>query len=256
MKGRRYLSRTGIALTAVFLARSLPAIAQERAEDCYAPETAMTTGAPLQHTGERLLRGEPVTIVAFGSSSTAGSGASDREHTYPAQLAREFKRRFPGSRVTVINRGVNGERSKEMLARLDRDVLAAHPSLVIWQTGSNEILRKGDPDLFRHQVLEGLDRLRAAGIEVVLMDAQYAPRILDNPQYAVFNDILRKIAREAHVALFDRFEAMHSWLSSGRQNWSAVVSPDKLHMNDRGYHCVAQLVASLIAADLKPVAAR
>lgn len=245
----------GSALVAVFLSGFLPAHAQERPDDCYAPPSAMTVGAPLQRTGERLLRGEPVMIVAFGSSSTVGVGASDRAHTYPAQLASEFKRRFPGSQVTVLNKGINGEQSTEMLARLDRDVLAEHPSLVIWQTGSNEILHKSKPDLFRHQMLEGLARLKAASIEVVLMDAQYAPRILDNPQYAVFNETLRKIAREAHVALFDRFEAMHFWLSSGRRDWSAMVSPDKLHMNDRGYHCVAQLVASLIATDLPPIAA-
>jgi acyl-CoA thioesterase-1 len=243
-------------LAAALLALSGAARAEERADECYAPASVRTLGAPLEHTGSLLLLGEPVKIVAFGSSSTAGAGASDPSRSYPSQLALELKQRFPKSRVTVLNKGINGEQSKEMLARLERDVLAEHPDLVIWQTGSNEILRKGNPEQFRQRVLDGLARIKAAGIETILIDAQYAPRILANPEYSVFNDVLRKIAHAARVALFDRFEAMRYWLTSGRQAPATMVSKDQVHMTDASYRCLAQQIASLIAADLPAVAAR
>lgn len=249
---RRFVAVAVAAL--VLLPASLRA--ETRPDECYAPKSVVSRGSHLQKTGTRLITGEPVKIVAFGSSSTAGAGASDKAHTYPSQLAVELQTRFPQSKVTILNRGVNGEQTQDMLDRLDRDVIAEHPDLVIWQTGSNEILRKSDSKTFRRLVISGVERLKAAGIEVILMDAQYAPRILDNPEYPLFNETLRRIARSVHVALFDRFEAMRFWLASKRQAWSHIVGKDKVHMTDAGYRCVARLVASLIAAEVPAVATR
>jgi lysophospholipase L1-like esterase len=228
-----------------------------RARDCYAPATALVeNGAALSHTAARLLRGEPVTIVAFGSSSTAGAGASNQAHSYPAQLAQELQQRFPASDIRVINKGINGEQAPQMLARLEHDVLELHPDLVIWQTGSNEILHHGNLGQFRSQTVAGLDRLKAAGIEVILMDAQYTPRIIKNPDYADFNTTLRDVARDDHVPLFDRFKAMQFWLATERRDWSDMVAPDLLHLNDHGYRCIAAQVATLIATDAPAVATR
>lgn len=225
-------------------------------EECVAPESVMTLGMPLKHTGERLLHGLSVKIVAIGSSSTAGAGASDPAHAYPSQLAQALAKRFPKASVVVLNKGINGEETPDMLARFQRDVFDEHPDLVIWQTGSNEILRHGNPEAFREQVIVGLNRLHAAGIETILMDSQYAPRILENPQYSSFNDKLRKLAERAKLAFLDRFEAMRFWLTRKPKDGPAFVAKDNVHMTDAGYHCVGQLLASLITAELPTLAAR
>src|SRR5215470_15444397 len=121
-------ARTNILRLAALVLAMLAASAGARAEDvrdeCYAPPSVMALGAPLQRTGDRLLRGLPVKIVAIGSSSTAGIGASDAAHTYPQQLAAELTRRFPASAVTVLNKGISGEQTADMLARFGRDVIA------------------------------------------------------------------------------------------------------------------------------------
>ncbi len=244
------------ALALALLVSLGSAHAEDRADECYVPPSVMALGAPLKHTGDRLLRGLPVKIVAIGSSSTAGIGASDAAHAYPQQLAAELSRRFPNSAVTVLNKGISGEQTADMVARFGRDVIAEQPDLVVWQTGSNEILSNGDPALFGRQVLGGVARLKAAGIEIILMDAQYAPRLLDNPQYPAFNDTLRGVALTAKVALLDRFEAMRFWLGPGRQPWSRMVTKDQVHMTDAGYHCIGRLLASLIVADLPQIASR
>jgi len=245
------------AVLAISLSLAVPALAQDLPDICSAPRSALTLGAPLTRAGSLLLHGLPLRIVALGSSSTAGVGASDAAHSYPAQLALELKRRFPRSAITVLNKGVSGEETQDMLARFDRDVLAQSPDLVIWQVGSNEILHKdGNLARFKREVLNGLARLKAAKIETVLMDAQYAPAILKNSEYPAFNDALRQIAHTANIALFDRFEAMRFWLASGHQKLSQMVSPDDVHMTDAGYHCVGRLLASLIASDLPTLASR
>ena len=142
---------------------------------CTAPAEFARFTYPLRHTARRLAAGEPLTIVAIGSSSTSGAGASSRAASYPSRLAIELKERFPAEDITVLNRGVNGEETAQMMARFDTGVIAEHPDLVLWQVGTNSVLR--DAPLQEHSVLlhEGIARLKAAGADVVLMDLQYHP---------------------------------------------------------------------------------
>ena len=103
---------------------------------CSAPAEFTRLNYPLRHTARRLASGEPLTIVAIGSSSTAGAGASSPAASYPSRLAVELKQRFPTRDITVLNRGVNGETTEQMMARFATGVIAAHPDLVLWQVGT------------------------------------------------------------------------------------------------------------------------
>src|SRR5262249_29404994 len=107
---------------------------------CKAQADATRLDYALPHTAKRLISGEPLQIVAMGSSSTAGAGASAPSASYPSRLEAELRTRFPHVPITVINRGVNGERSNEMLSRFEHDVIEEKPDLVLWQVGSNSVL--------------------------------------------------------------------------------------------------------------------
>ena len=93
----------------------------------------------LPHVAARFAERQPVKIVAFGSSSTEGAGASSPAKTYPSRLNEVLRTRFPGIEITVENQGVGGEDAEEMLARLDR-VIASKPDLILWQVGTNAVL--------------------------------------------------------------------------------------------------------------------
>ena len=54
---------------------------------------------PLSHTAKLLANGEPIKIVALGSSSTYGAGASTSAASYPSRLAEELGKHFPGHRI-------------------------------------------------------------------------------------------------------------------------------------------------------------
>jgi lysophospholipase L1-like esterase len=181
-------------------------------------------------------------IVALGSSSTEGAGASEPAATYPARLEAALREAWPGRLVQVTNAGRSGETSAEMLARLERDVLARRPQLVIWQAGGNEALRDGSPEGFRAVMAEGLARLRRAGIPVVLMDNQRSPRLLAAARGPVFDAVLARLAG-AGVALFSRAEAMRRWEAMGV---GPLVGGDGLHQNDQGYACLARALASAL----------
>ena len=103
--------------------------------------------APL-HTVARLAQGAPVVVVAIGSSSTEGIGASSPSGSYPARLQLRLRQHCPTCAIDVINKGVGGETVDQTLARFDRDVLAYRPHLVIWQVGSNDILRGEDLEAY------------------------------------------------------------------------------------------------------------
>jgi acyl-CoA thioesterase-1 len=222
---------------------------------CSAPAEIARFNYPLRHTARRLASEEPVTIVAMGSSSTAGAGASSPAASYPSRLAVELKQRLPNNDITVLNRGVNGEDTESMLARFANGVIAAHPDLVLWQVGTNSVLR--DHPLKPHSVLlhEGVDELKAAGADVVIIDMQFTPRVIAKPETQGMEDQIALTAKQESVDLFRRFELMRNWHEVQHIPFDAFVSADELHMNDWSYACVAKLLAAAITeAATRPTA--
>jgi len=202
---------------------------------------------PLPRTARLLVSGEPIKIVALGSSSTFGAGASTSAASYPSRLADELARHFPGHEITVLNRGVNGDEAAEMLARLDRAVIAENPDLVLWQVGTNSVLR--DKAVLPHASLlhEGLARLKATGADVVLIDPQYAPRVIAKPNIDGMVSLIATTAKAEHVSRFRRFDLMRHWYQTEHLPFETFVSPDGLHMNDWSYACLAKALGMAIA---------
>lgn len=214
---------------------------------CSAPDDMTRLMNPLARTSRRLAAGEPVKIVAIGSSSTAGAGASAPDKTYPARLAIELEARFPAQPITVVNRGVNGDEARDMIRRLDDGVLAERPDLILWQVGANSVLRDSPIPAVRSDILEGLRRMKASGADVVLIDPQFAPKVLAKKEADTMVDLLATTAKAQHVDLFRRFAVMRHWRQVARIPFHVFISPDELHMNDWSYGCLARLLAGAIA---------
>jgi hypothetical protein len=138
-----------------------------------------------------------------------------------------------------------------MLERFRRDVLLYHPQLVIWQTGSNSVLQNRDLQGYEQTIREGITRLKAAHMDVILMDPQYAPHILGRPLHKAIVDTIGTVSNDLKVAVFQRFAVMRHWVTSGQSRMEDIISHDQLHMNDTSYHCIARLLAdSLTSAAL------
>ena len=198
---------------------------------------------------------QELTIVAFGSSSTEGSHASDKRHTYPAVLQSQLEAAFPDAHVAVINRGIGGQDADEMLARLDADVLALRPQLVIWQVGANGAMRGLDPARFKQMVDAGVLRLEQNRADVILMDNQRSPAVLASPQHAQIDQALADIAVKDGARLFARGRLMELWQEAGHP-YAEFLADDGIHHNDRGYACIAQALSSAILGGLGPIQQR
>jgi acyl-CoA thioesterase I len=221
-------------------------------ETCRAPSRLSHLEHPLLHTARRLAGGEPLVIVAIGSSSTAGAGASSPAASYPNRLAIELKRLFPGHDITVLNRGVNGEETHDMMARFATGVIAEHPQLVLWQVGTNSVLRDHSLDTHAAELREGIEQLKAIGTDVVLIDLQYAPKVLAKSETPGMEDQIAVAAKDENVDLFHRFSVMRDWHEAQHDSFDVFVSSDGLHMNDWGYACWAKLLAAAIADAANP----
>jgi lysophospholipase L1-like esterase len=238
------------ALAGTILLTAAPARAQAA---CTAPaEFAGLEHAP-EHIRDRVARKLPIKIVAIGSSSTSGAGASSQAATYPSRLEAELKARLPGLPVTVLNKGVGGEEAAQMVARFEADVIEEAPDLVLWQVGSNSVLR--DHPTPGEVIRQGVERLKASGSEVILLNPQYAPKILAKPDVDHAVDVITATARDAEVGLFNRFGVMRAWVEAEKMNFDQFLSPDGLHMNDWSYACIARLLAVAILDDAKLPAA-
>ncbi|MGJ4948531.1 GDSL-type esterase/lipase family protein [Bradyrhizobium sp. HKCCYLS20291] len=197
----------------------------------------------LPHVANKLASGLPIVIVAFGSSSTQGYGATTPDYNYPNRLAAQLRRQYPMADISVINAGVGGEDAPEMMKRLETSVIDRHPDLVIWQVGTNAVLRDLDPAETAKLVDDGVAKIQAAASDVVLVDLQYSPRVNERSENASrMNKLLGRIAELHHAGIFPRFEVMRDWHERQAIPINEFVIADGLHMSDWGYACFAQLL--------------
>ena len=197
----------------------------------------------LPHVATKLASGRPVLIIAFGSSSTAGYGSTSPEFNYPNRLAAQLHRQYPTADITVVNRGQGGEDAPEMMKRLQTEVIDMHPDMVIWQVGTNAVLRNLDPAETARMVEDGVARIQAADADLVLVDPQYSPRVNEKAESAgKMVNLLHKVAELRHIGIFPRFEVMRDWHEKQSIPIDSFVIADGLHMNDWGYACFAQLL--------------
>jgi acyl-CoA thioesterase-1 len=218
---------------------------------CSYPREFVHLDHPLARVATKIASGETIRVEAIGSSSTAGAGASSPAASYPSQLAMLLKREFHSDRIEMINRGVNGDDAPQMLARFG-DMLAEAPDVVLWQVGTNSVLR--DEPLARHVPLlhDGLRRLKAAKADVIVIDPQYAPKVIKKPDSAAMVDMIAGATQREGVDLFRRFDLMRYWREGANLPFDTFVSPDGLHMNDWGYACLAKALSVAMLDAVRP----
>lgn len=249
------MKSTVLAFAVAGLAAALPlaAVAQTVPAACPVEAENIVANDGLDRARAAVQAGR-LTVLAMGSSSIEGIGASTRDLGFTPLLQQGLRERLPGVEVTVINKGIGGETAKETADRLDREIQAARPDLVLWQLGTNDVLRDRPLDDFFADFRRGQQTLNAAGVDVVLIDPQRLPDNAQNPAFRGRNPALSEIARlidleggRVGYGVQRRFAAMTGWSGLDRGG----VGPDDLHLNDPGYACWAANTAEGLATALR-----
>lgn len=202
------------------------------------------------HFRASLLARTNLKIVALGSSSTYGLGASQPSLSFVNVFSRELAATWHGQ-TEVINRGVSGDVLKSMIARAPRDVYALHPDVVILQSGTNDVLRKVPVALYRQQLQEFVGDLVQHGIAVVLVDNQYLPSVVQSPEYQGIQQDTRSVAGQYHLPLVSRERLSQALFAGAQLVPNDIVAADGLHPNDRMHACTAQALTATFAQALE-----
>ena len=227
-----------LALTAALMAP--PSIVPAFADD----QPRAIDHAHLTRVAMRLAAHQPVRIIAFGSSSTEGVGASSLAGSYPSRLLVDLTAILPQhQQISVLNRGIGGEDADDMVRRLPT-IINEHPDLIIWQTGTNDPLRKLPLDRFVQETIAGIQAIRAAHIDLMLMEPQLCRELDGKPASYRYRDALRAIGVGMDVPLIRRYDMMRDWLADGVLTPKQMLAPDGLHMADGGYAKLAEAVAA------------
>ena len=203
---------------------------------------------PLRGIRKAMRTQRSVKVLAIGSSSTVGVGASKPSATYIAKLETSLEGAFNGMDFDVVGRGKGGEVAQGAADRMKQEVEETKPDLVVWQLGTNDALRHVSLDKFKTCVKTTLSWLAESKIDVVLIDPQYGDALTKDEHYEKVVGALAEVAKEMRVLLVDRFEAMRE-LQRERGDLF-YLSSDKLHPNDRGHRCMAEQVARAIVGGL------
>src|SRR3984893_6327561 len=233
-----------------------PPVAPPMSPPCDVPATDIAAPATLPNVTAALQKGEKVRILAIGSSSTLGYGASSKDMSYPAQLETILEHALKGVDVVILNRGVSGEMAEDTAERIRSEVALRNPDLVLWQLGTNDALARIPPQEFEDTVRSTIRWLKENRIDVVLVGVQYTTRLARDANYVAIRDSLQKIAAEENILYVRRYDAMR-FIAQTRANLQ-LMAGDNFHLNDLGYQCMAEhvahaLIVSLFVKRVRPI---
>ncbi len=206
--------------------------------------TPTVAGLQTLSTARQALKNGSLRILALGSSSTSGVGASSANSTYPARLEDRLRKIFDGASITVVNRGIPGETIVGAAARIEQEVSETNPNVVIWQLGTNDAVRGEDLKHIESITLRVLNWLRTVGIDVVLINPQFVERFGNHRHYLQMVQLISKLAQRASVILIRRYSIMRELAQ--KNDLPNYLASDRFHLNDLGYRCLAAYAANAI----------
>jgi hypothetical protein len=150
-------------------------------------------------------------------------------------------------------RGGRGMTAADMLVPLQAAMQDESFSLVLWQTGTVEALRGLPPEGLRTALRTGIERVRAAGGDVVLIGAQFSRMLQANSDLDPYQSALRQAATTPGVALFNRFELTRYWAINGTIDLERTPKEDRNKTLDVLNTCLGQTLAQFVlsSADLQ-----
>lgn len=194
---------------------------------CALLTVVLTLSCSDSHTRIANLDSEGTGIVCFGDSITSGYGVQ-RDQAFPALISERLD-------VPVINAGIDGDTTRNALARLERDVIAHDPRIVIVEFGGNDFRKK----VSTQETFANLDTLvegiTAHGAMVVMLEIRIG--LLRDHYLSGY----RRVAKKHGAMLIPDF--MDGILGNQK------LTLEGIHPNAEGH----KLIADRVVAQLAPL---
>jgi len=239
------MMKTGLPfLLAILLGLAVPATAQP--DRCHLPDELAETGAHLPILASAIRAGRPARIAVLGTSSSLGTSTRGLAVSYAAALPAALAKAFPGPVFEIHNLAAANQNSVEMARRISSEIPPLKPDLVIWQTGMVDAGQNLDPHVFAAALTEGIQSIRRAGSDVILVAPQYLAHLEQIRSPAAFDGLMAFAADAEDTAVFRRYDMMRHW---------AMASVFRLSTSDRDLQrqeatelnaCLAQHLAAML----------
>ena len=215
---------------------------------CEPSPAAETTAPSLASVVENLQSGDsPVRIVCFGDSITGVYYHTGSQRAWCDMLGIALKRAYPAARIEMTNAGISGHTTVNALARIEKDVIAKRPHLVVVMFGMNDITRV-TPDVFEKNTVTIVRKCRSAGAAVVLCTPN---SVIENPSRpnAGLKGLatrVQRVAKGAQLPLVDVFEQWQAIREQDETIWALLMS-DTIHPNMNGHKRFAEMITKTIS---------
>jgi len=225
-----------------------PAWAQHPAE-CRVAETETERNFPLPQA-TRAIAAKHLSILVVGAGSSLLPGNSGAPNAYPARLQHALAEKLPAVEVTLATDVKPKRSAAEMVKSLPAALAAAKPALVVWQTGTVDAMQAIDPDQFSQNLDKGINIARSVGADVIFINPQYSPRTESMIALGAYAEIMRWVALQQEVPLFDRFSIMKTWADLG--TFDLYSATKKLDLAEHVHDCIGRLLADVVLEAVKP----
>lgn len=189
-------------------------------------------------------------IIFFGDSLTSLSGEErPKEHVtkgYVRIVRETLQEKHPDMGLEVDWVATGGHTVPDLLKRVDKDVLAKKPTIVVIQIGCNDA-RRLPKETFQTSLLELIDRLQQAGVQVVQcsltsVGEKHDGTNKDDPKLNEFAQVEREVAQAKKVPLNDLRKAFVAyWKANNPENKAnGLLTYDGNHFNQKGMDFVAE----------------
>jgi lysophospholipase L1-like esterase len=193
-------------------------------------------------------------IIFFGDSLTNLAGEEKpKEHVkkgYVNIVREKLQEKHKDKNIEVDWVATGGHTVPDLINRVDKDVIAKKPTIVVIQIGCNDA-RRIPKDKFKSSLEELIDRLQKAGIQVIQcsltsVGEKHDGTNKDDPNLEAFAQVEREVAAAKKVPLNDLRKAFVGyWKKNNADNKpSGVLTYDGNHFNQNGMDFVAEQMLS------------
>ncbi len=189
-------------------------------------------------------------IVFLGDSITQGGAGPNG---YVTMIRQELDKRKADLKIEVIGAGISGNKVPDLQGRVDKDVIAKKPTIVVIYIGINDVwhgeknpARGTTPDKFVSGLKEVIGKCRDAGAAVVLCTPSVIGEKHDgsnglDAKLDEYSDLSRKLAKELKLPLCDLRKEFLDHLKANNKDNAAqgILTGDRVHLNQAGNKFVA-----------------
>ncbi|MEO8494657.1 MAG: GDSL-type esterase/lipase family protein [Planctomycetota bacterium] len=209
--------------------------------------TALAAEMSIEQVTRRLDTGQPTRIVCFGDSITGAYYHTGGQRAWCDMLGLALQKAYPQADVEMINAGISGHTTVNALARIENDVLAKQPHLVVVMFGMNDVTRVPLAE-FRENTRTIASRCLDSGAAVVLCtpNSVYDNAARPNDRLAEFSQAVRDVATALKLPLVDCFAQWKQLRADDPTRWMLMMS-DTIHPNMNGHRRFAEIMAKTIS---------